>query len=140
MAEQNNTPVLSVNSGVMNIDVNDNGEVIGQIRFNPADFDIIKRYEEVVETMNSYTMPDNPTEQDLFQLSDKVKELTDKLLGYPVSDVLFGRTNPCSPIANGDLFFENVWEGIAALIESTMNKRIDKKIKKIKAATAKYHK
>ena len=140
MAEQNNTPVLSVNSGVMLIDVNDNGEVIGQIRFNPADFDILRRYEEAVEVMNSYTMPDNPTEKDLLEFSDKAKELTDQLLGYPVSDVLFGRTNPWTPNGKGELFFENVWEGIAALIESTMKQRVDKKLKKIKAATSKYHK
>lgn len=140
MAEQNNTPVLSVNSGVMNIDVNDNGEVIGQIRFNPADFDIIKRYEEVVDEMNDYTIPENPTEKELLDFTYKVKELTDKLLGYPVSDVLFGRTNPYTPNGKGELFFENVWDGLKALIETTMNQRIEKKLKKIKAATAKYHK
>ena len=140
MAEQNNTPVLSVNSGVMNIDVNDNGEVIGQIRFNPADFDIIKRYESVVDAINNYDISENPTDEEMFKFTDTVKELTDKLLGYPVSDVLFGRTNPCTPNGKGELFFENVWNGLKVLIETTMNKRVEKSLKKIKAATAKYHK
>lgn len=140
MAEQNNTPVLSVNSGVMNIDVNDNGEVIGQIRFNPSDIDIIRRYEKVVDIMNGYTMPENPTDQELLDFTDKVKELTDELLGYPVSDVLFGRTNPYTPNGKGELFFENVWNGLKILIETTMNQRVEKSLKKIKAATAKYHK
>ena len=140
MAEQNNTPVLSVNSGVMNIDVNDNGEVIGQIRFNPADFDIIKRYESVVDAINNYDISENPTDEEMFKFTDTVKELTDKLLGYPVSDVLFGRTNPCTPNGQGEFFFENVWNGLKVLIETTMNQRVGKKLKKIKAATAKYHK
>lgn len=140
MAEQNKIPVLSVDSGVMNIDVNDNGEVIGQIRFNPSDIDIIRRYEEVVDTMNGYTLSENPTEKELLELSDKVKELTDQLLGYHVSDVLFSRSNPFTPNGKGELFFENVWNGLKVLIETTMNQRVEKKLKKIKAATAKYHK
>ena len=140
MADTNNTPVLSVNSGVMNIDVNDNGEVIGQIRFNPSDIDIIRRYNKVVDIMNSYTMPENPTDEELLDFTDKVKELTDELLGYPVSDVLFGRTNPYTPNGKGELFFENVWNGLKVLIETTMNQRVENSLKKIKAATAKYHK
>lgn len=140
MAEQNNIPVLFVDSGVMLIDVNDNGKVIGQIEFNPSDVGMIRRHDEVMDIMNNYTMPENPTDKELFDFSDKIKELTDKMIGYPVADVIFCRTDPLTPIANGDFFFENVWEGLKNLIESTTNQRVDKKLKKIKAATAKYHK
>ena len=52
MAEQNNIPVLSVDSGVMLIDVNDNGKVIGQIEFNPSDIGMLRRHDEVVDFMN----------------------------------------------------------------------------------------
>lgn len=140
MAEQNNMPVLSIDSGVVNIPVNDNGEIIGHIRFNPNDIDIVRRYESVIETLNKVTLPDKPTTEELLEFSDIIKAQIDALLGYPVSDVLFSKCNPLSPITNGDLFFENVLEGLKVLIETTFKQKIEKKRKKIQAATSKYHK
>lgn len=141
MAETKNTmPVLSVDSGAIMVPVDDNGEIIGHIRFNPNDLDIVKRYDGVIDTFNAITMPDKPNVEELLALSDKIKEQFDALMGYPVSDVLFSKCNPLTPITNGDFFFENVLDGLKTLIETTMKQRLDKKRKKIQAATSKYHK
>lgn len=136
----NNPFVLSIDSGAMNIPVNDNGEIIGYIKFNPNDFDIIKRYDGVVETLNNISLSAEATPEELLKVSDQVKEQIDILLGYPVSEVIFSKCNPFTPVTNGDFFFENVLDGLVNLIERTMNQRLEKKRKKIQAATAKYHK
>lgn len=138
--EKNVMPVLSVNSGVIMVPVDDNGEIIGHIRFNPNDLDIVRRYDGIIDTLNTITLPDKPTTDELLELSDKIKGMFDTLLGYPVSEVLFSKCNPFTPTTNGDLYFENVMEGIKSLIEITMKQRLDKKRKKIQAATSKYHK
>lgn len=135
---------LSVDTGSVLIDIDDRGEIFGQFRFNPSDFDIIRRYEQVVKKLedvaNMLSDNDNPTEDDIFAASDEVKKQFDYLLNYNVADQIFAKANPFTPLANGDLYCENVLNGIASLIEDTMNKRINNKMKKIQSATAKYHK
>lgn len=131
---------LHVDTGAQIINIDDKGEIIGQFRFNPTDLDIVKRYEKVVEKMSAITLPEEPDEKDILAVSDEIKDSFDYLLNYKVSDGIFAKCNPLTPITNGDFYFENVMEGIANLIEKTMNQRIEKKRAKIQKATAKYHK
>ena len=131
---------LHVDTGAQIINIDDKGEIIGQFRFNPTDLDIVKRYEKVVEKISAITLPEEPDEKDILAVSDEIKDSFDYLLNYKVSDGIFAKCNPLTPIANGDFYFENVMDGIANLIEKTMNQRIEKKREKIQKATAKYHK
>ncbi len=131
---------LHVDTGAQIINIDDKGEIIGQFRFNPTDLDIVKRYEKVVEKMSAITLPEEPDEKDILAVSDEIKDSFDYLLNYKVSDGIFAKCNPLTPITNGDFYFENVMEGIANLIEKTMNQRIEKKRAKIQKATSKYHK
>lgn len=131
---------LHVDTGAQIINIDDKGETIGQFRFNPTDLDIVKRYEKVVEKMSAITLPEKPDEKDILSVSDEIKDSFDYLLNYKVSDGIFAKCNPLTPITNGDFYFENVMEGIANLIEKTMNQRIEKKRAKIQKATSKYHK
>ena len=131
---------LHVDTGAQIINIDDKGETIGQFRFNPTDLDIVKRYEKVVEKMSAITLPEKPDEKDILSVSDEIKDSFDYLLNYKVSDGIFAKCNPLTPITNGDFYFENVMEGIANLIEKTMNQRIEKKRTKIQKATSKYHK
>lgn len=131
---------LHVDTGAQIINIDDKGEIIGQFRFNPTDLDIVKRYEKVVEKMSAITLPEEPDEKDILAVSDEIKDSFDYLLNYKVYDGIFAKCNPLTPITNGDFYFENVMEGIANLIEKTMNQRIEKKRAKIQKATSKYHK
>lgn len=131
---------LHVDTGAQIINIDDKGEIIGQFRFNPTDLDIVKRYEKVVEKISAITLPEEPDEKDILAVSDEIKDSFDYLLNYKVSDGIFAKCNPLTPITNGDFYFENVMDGIANLIEKTMNQRIEKKREKIQKATAKYHK
>jgi hypothetical protein len=136
MAESMN---LSVDTGSVLIDINDNGEVIGQFRFNPNDFDIVKRCEKVIADLDKLEMPEADDVESFFRCGEIVKELFDYLLNYKVSDDIFAKCNPLTLLANGDFYFETVLDGIYQIIEKTMNTRLKKRQAKIKKATQKYH-
>lgn len=131
---------LSVDTGSVLIDIEDRGEKIGEFRFNPADIDIVRRYEKVAEFLDNTNLSQDAGAEEVLAFTDKIKEQFDYLLNYKVSNALFAKCNPLTPLANGDFYCEHVLEGIAGLIESVMGQRIAKKKAKIQKATAKYHK
>lgn len=131
---------LKVDTGAVRIPVVDMyDEPLGEFKFNPNDWDIIKRYEQVAQEMDKVEIPDEASEEDLFRLCDFLKEQVNFLLGYNVSDGLFGRCNPLSMTASGDFYIEMVLDGIAGLIEQVTDQRLTKRKNKIKKATSKYH-
>ena len=138
MAEKAMTLHVDTGSQLFNID--DKGEIIGQFRFNPADPDIARRYDQVVEKLNGMTFQGKMTQDELFAVTDAIKVQLDYLLNYNVSDQIFAKANPLTPLENGDFYFENVVDGIGNIVEKVTNKRLEKKLKKIKNATEKYHK
>ncbi|MDO4272709.1 MAG: hypothetical protein Q4D16_03495 [Eubacteriales bacterium] len=139
MAEQK-TLKLSVDTGSVLVDIEDRGEKIGEFRFNPADIDIVRRYEKMAEYLDNAEIGENVGAEEILAFTDKIREQFDYLLNYKVSDTLFAKCNPLTPLANGDFYCEHILEGIEGLIEKEMGQRIAKKKAKIQKATAKYHK
>lgn len=135
---------LHVDTGAMLFDIVDgdekDGEVIGQIRFNPSDIDIARRCEKVMEFFNNLTLGENATDEELFAATDEIKKQFDYLLNYENSEEIFKKANPMTPTTNGDFYCEQVLNAIVGLIEKITDQRIEKKKAKIKKATAKYHK
>ena len=132
---------ITVNTGAMTIDVMDEKKKkIGEFDFIPTDMDIVRRCEDVIEYFNKMEIVENATHEEILVISDKIKEQFDYLLNGKVADGIFRQCNPLTVNGKGDFFFESVMEGIAGLIESTMETRINKKLEKIRKATAKYHK
>lgn len=131
---------LTVDTGAVNIAVQDtDGLIIGMFKFIPTDMDIIRRYGKVVDYFNEFTFPENPTEEEYCKIDDEIRGQLDYLLNGNVSEGVFAKCAPLTVISNGDLFFEAVIDGIGKLIEKTMKTRIDKKMKRVRAATSKYH-
>lgn len=138
MAQENKLE-LKIDTGFETIPVFDeDGEQIGQFKFNPSDIDIVKRYKQVVETFNSIVVPENADDNVILEISDKIKEQIDYLLNSKTSDAIFV-CNPLTPLPSGKIFAEEVIEKIAGLIEQVTDKRLEKTKAKIRKATAKYH-
>lgn len=132
---------LSIDTGSVRIAINDNtGAEIGFFTFIPTDTDIIKRFNDVAANVESYTLGDDPKAEDVVKLSDMIKSQFDLLMNGEVSENIFQKCSPLTLLPNGNFFFESVLEGIAGLIEKTTNQRVDKKLARVRAATAKYHK
>lgn len=138
------TMQLTVDTGAVLIELKDKkGRVIGEVDFVPTDTDILKRYRKVIDYFNGTNLADIPEdkmEETMIQFSEDIRGQFDYLFNAPVSDGIFAKCGPLTVIATGDFFFENVIEGLGGLISTTFNERIEKKLKKIKKATAKYHK
>lgn len=130
---------LSIDTGSIVVNIDDKGEIIGSFKFNPNDPDIVKRYEKVISALESITVPEDADANSIFLVSDELKKQIDYLLNYNVSDEIFAKCNPLTLTASGDFYVENVISGVASLIESFMNQRLEKKKAKIRKATAKYH-
>ena len=130
---------LTVDTGKTTVPIREkDGELIGELTFNPNDFDILKRYEKVVEALEHFDVPEDA--DGVFAVSDEIKKQIDFLLNYPTSEGIFAKCNPLTLTENGDFYFENVLDGIASIIEQVTNQRVQKKLEKVRKATVKYHK
>ncbi len=136
---------LRVETGAVTVEVEDErGRGLGSFDFNPADSNILKRYGAVVDFFNGLHFDDGGSEEEqltqMNKLADDIAGQFDYLLGYDVSGAVFGKCGPLTVTKNGDFFFEQVLEGVGSLIEQVTKKRLDKKLAKIRRATAKYSK
>ncbi len=133
---------LKVETGAVTVEVEDErGKVIGSFDFNPADSNILKRYGAVVDFFNTQiAQRENATDEEkldaLNALAADIEGQFDFLLGYKVSDGLFGACGPLTVTKNGDFYFEQVLEKIGGLVEQVTQKRLDKKLAKINKAVA----
>ncbi len=138
-----NEIILNVDTGFRTVRVMDGSEVIAQFKFNPADSNIVSRLDSVIDFFNGVRFTEDMTEEQTFdrvkQLCVEIGEQFDYLFSYKVSDGLFANCGPLSVTESGDFFFEVMLEEIGKVIESTMHARIDRKLKKVKKATSKYH-
>lgn len=132
--------VLNVDTGSVLVEVRDRNEKIGEFRYNPSDIDIAQRYEQVAKNLEDAKISDNPDVEEVFAFSNMIKDQFDYLLNYKVSDALFAKCNPLTPLSDGEFYCVRVLDGIVKLFEDTTNQRIARKKAKINKATAKYHK
>lgn len=136
--QQNNVIVVDDGSKVYDI-VNKMGKKLGEFEFRPSDTNIVKRYEEVVEFFNNFTVPED-TDQ---AIQTAEKEMVDKmsyLIGGDAEEAFFSIMGPFSALASGELFIENVLNAIAKVIEKEMSVRTKRVRRRMNKYVAKYHK
>ena len=113
------------------------GNVLGKFEMNPADMELVKRYEEVADAVSHIT--DGVDESKdivdiLVEMEDKLSKQIDYLFNSKVSQNFFSITSPFSVLANGDFFIEDVLNKIGILIEAETGKRF----KKVQTKVAQY--
>lgn len=121
--------------------VDKNGEFLGKFSMNPADLQMIKRYEEVVgdfENLGEGIDPELPADEIIVKAEEKICDLFDYLFNAKVSQDIFSITSPYTPLANGEVFFINVLNAISGLIEKETGKRYKKVRDKMNKYTEKY--
>ena len=118
---------------------NKRAKVLGKFEFRPTDTNIVKRYEEVVDFYNSYQLPENPTETDMRTAEEEIMNRISYLVGADAKEAFFSILGAFSPLANGELFIENVLSSIAKVIEREMNTRTKKVQSRMNKYVAKYH-
>lgn len=117
---------------------NKRGKVLGKFEFSPSDTNIVKRYEEVVNYFNNFTLPENSDEA----VRVVEKEMIDKisyLINADAGETFFTILGPFSILSSGELFVENVLKGIAKVIESELSVRTKKVQRRMNKYVRKYH-
>ena len=123
--------------------VNSQGAVTGSFLFNPADLDIVKRCEKVVDFFDHFKLPEADSAENMDAIdtaSKQVKEQFDYLLDSEASKTLFAHCNPFSPREDGTLYCEYVLDTIVKFIESELNTRSEKLKNRVNKYTRKYAK
>lgn len=135
---QTNDIIIDDGSKVYNIK-NKQGKMLGRFEFRPSDTNIVKRYEEVVEFFNNFTVPED-TEQAIQAAEKEMTEKMSYLIGGDSEEAFFSIMGPFSALASGELFIENVLNAIAKVIEKEMSVRTKKVQRRMNKYVAKYHK
>ena len=139
--------VIKINDGFKTYDIqNQDGKLLGQFSFNPADTNIIKRYNDAVEKFSSIfdeikEMGEEPDTTELFEkLDKKTYELIDGIFNADVSSNFFNVMGPFSPLTSGEFFVASVIGAIGQALEAEIGERVKKVNSKINKHTSKYHK
>ena len=134
---------LKVKTGVVEVPITDElDREIGRFAFNPSDFGIVGRANAAVEQANAAIDEFSKTDgaAGIEDFESAICGILNTLLDIDnAKEAIFSHCSPLSPNADGQLYFESIFEGILSLIESEFGKRVNKKIKKIQKATSKYH-
>lgn len=130
---------LVINDGsVLYVLKNERGEQFARLSFNPVDTGLIERYNKVQKVMSEYEfMTDSDDfETEIVKLDQMVKEQFNTLFGKNVEQDLFSLYNPCAVFGDGDFYCEVLFNQIGIIIEKESGALVDKKIAKIKKASA----
>lgn len=118
---------------------NKHGKLLGRFEFTPSDTNIARRYDEVVDYLNNLTVPEN-TEEAGKKIEDAVVEKISYLIGGNAEEAFFSVLGAFTPLASGELFFENVLKAVSAVIERELSVRTKKVQRRMNKYVAKYHK
>lgn len=137
-----NKNVIVVDDGLKTYTIeNKNGKVLGEFSFNPSDTNIIRRYEEVVESLEKLSFESSEeTEENLKKMEDFTAEQIDYLFNADVAKNFFSVMGAFTPLASGKYYIETVLEVIGQAISAETGERVKKINTSIRKHTGKYHK
>lgn len=123
---------------------NKQGKVLGSIFFNASDVSMMDRYDDVIKNIKAYEakLSEDDVKDTLAlkkSFEDMLTEQLNYLFGNDVADKFFLITSPLTPLASGQLYFENVLEAIGGLIESTTGRRHERLQSRIRKYAGKYN-
>lgn len=116
------------------------GEEFARFSFNPADTNIIERYNKVVKFISETTYfedEEKTNEEELIRMNHELEEQFNVLCGKNVSDGLFKIYAPLTLFADGTFYAEVCINKIAEFVEKALDVRLSNKKAKIRKEIAK---
>lgn len=138
--------VINVPTGLKKYDIADlDGNVLGSFYFNPADVDIVSRYDKAMESFEKKIEEVQSVNiESLSEKYEKMKsiayEMIDDIFNSNVAEKFFSIMSPFSLMEDGRSFLEVVVQAIGKVIENENGQRVKKAEIKISKVTAKYRK
>ena len=138
---------LVVDDGSITVPIkNTNGDVIGEFKFRPTDFNIVKRYNKVANEFEEVVKPlidanidasgegkDEESIRILNEAESKLFELVDYMFDGNMAEAFFGKMNAFSPVG-GKFYCENALNAVGQFI----SRKFDAEIKQISTRVEKY--
>jgi hypothetical protein len=138
---------LVVDDGSITVPIkNTLGEKIGEFKFRPTDFNMVKRYNEISSKFADVVKPlidanitpegegaDEESVKILNEVENNLFELVDYLFDANMAEAFFGKMHPFSPV-DGKFYCENVLNVVGDFIA----RKFDSEINKISARVDKY--
>ena len=121
------------------------GNILCSFSFNPADVDIVERYDKAMADFESKIKDIKNSETESFvEQSKKIKKLAydmvDEIFNADIASKFFSIMSPLTPMEDGTLFLEDVITKIGKVIEKEVGARVKKADLRISKHTAKYRK
>jgi hypothetical protein len=137
----NNQLCISVDSGKIEVPIIDKHthEKLGQLVFAPNDTNIVERYEEVVSFWKNYKMPEEDSLEAVKKAEKEISDQLSYLINADAEKAFFSILGPFSPMDDGKIFMEQVLDGVAQVIEKTLNANVTKVQRRVNKYVAKYH-
>lgn len=138
--------IINVSTGLKTYDIADmDGNILCSFSFNPADVDIVERYDKAMADFESKIKDIKNSEAESFvDQSKKMKKLAydmvDEIFNADIASKFFSIMSPLTPMEDGTLFLEDVITKIGKVIEKEVGARVKKADLKISKHTAKYRK
>ena len=137
--ENSNDIIIDDGSKVYNIK-NKRGKVLGNFEFRPSDTNIVERYEKVSKNIDSMQFPEGKDDDLTYRKAEKfIIEQISYLVDADAKESFFSILGPFSPLASGELYFENVVDAVAKVINKELNVRVKKVQRRMNKYVAKYH-
>lgn len=130
--------IIRINNGLKTYSIVDQDDnVLGTIRFNPSDTDIIEKMNGLIDYIN--TLPDKKpnTSDEFVALQSDVKAKVKEVFGdgiTPILDVM----GLFSVLDTGEMYLESVLTGIGAIVESETKMRVKKVSERVNQYVKKY--
>lgn len=138
--------IINVSTGLKTYDIADmSGNKLSSFSFNPADVDIVERYEKFMSEFE-YKIGNIQSleEESVIEKYKKMKELAydmiDGIFNADVSSKFFSIMSPFTIMEDGRSFLEVAITAIGKVIENEVGIRVKKADLKISKHTAKYRK
>lgn len=140
---------IVVDDGSVTVPIkNTDGELIGQFRFRPTDFNIVSRYNKVAKEFENVVAPlidanidpngegeDEKSIKLLNEAEKKLFELVDYMFDGNMAEAFFGKMHAFSPVG-GKFYCENALQAVGQFI----SRKFDAEIKQISTRVEKYTK
>lgn len=117
---------IRINSGdVCYAIVNERGENVGEIRFNPNDLDIYRRAEEVEQWFTEQQEGGNHgnSYEDYVTFCDAIREKFNYMLNRQVDKEIFRVCSPLTMTENGSMFFIEALKAIIQIVKEEQQER-----------------
>lgn len=138
--------IINVSTGLKTYDIADmDGKILSSFSFNPADVDIVERYDKAMAEFESKIINiQNLETESVSEKWKKMKELAcdmiDEIFNADIASNFFSIMSPFTPTEDGIFFLEVVLTEIGKVIEKEVGARVKKADLRISKHTAKYRK